>query len=276
VITEQQRQLFAETVWEHYRQHGRKGLPWRQPEPDGTFDAYKIMVSEAMLQQTQVPRVVPKFKQFLALFPDVQTLAMAPLSTVLVAWNGLGYNRRAKFLWQAAQNIVTEHGGQPPQDPALLQKLPGIGPNTAAAIAAYVYNWPVIFVETNIRTVFIHHFFADTVPVPDKAILAFVRATLDREHPREWYWALMDYGTHLKQTVGNLTRNSQSYARQSKFEGSLRQIRGAVIRLLAESPQSASQLAARIGDKRLAAVLSDLKQEHLIQQAAGRYRLPGP
>ncbi|SRR6266568_743145 len=273
-MTEQQRQLFAETVWEQYRQHGREGLPWRQPEPNGTFDAYKIMVSEVMLQQTQVPRVVPKFSQFLALFPDVQTLATAPLSAVLVAWSGLGYNRRARFLWQAAQNIVTEHGGELPQDPALLQKLPGIGANTAAAITAYAYNRPVAFVETNIRTVFIRHFFADAGPVPDKAILVFVQATLDHAHPRQWYWALMDYGTHLKQTVGNLARNSKSYARQSKFEGSLRQIRGAVIRLLAESPQTAAQLTARIGDERLKTALSDLKREYLIQQVAGRYRLP--
>jgi A/G-specific adenine glycosylase len=234
------------------------------------------MVSEIMLQQTQVNRVLTKYTEFLTLFPDVQALAAAPLSQVLVTWSGLGYNRRAKFLWQAAQMIVADFSGIFPTNIEQLQKLPGIGANTAGAIVAYSYNQPVIFIETNIRTVFIHHFFANQPEaVHDKQILELTKETLDQEHPREWYWALMDYGTHLKQTVGNLSRNSKSYARQSKFEGSLRQVRGTVIRLLATEKQTEMQLATTITDDRLPLVLQSLEQEKLIQKTNNTYHLAG-
>ena len=275
MITRQQREFFQGTVWDFYRRHGRHELPWRQAEADGSFDPYKIMVSELMLQQTQVPRVLPKFASFLALFPTIDALATAPLADVLRAWSGLGYNRRAKFLWQAAKVIVSDYSGHIPNDEVRLQTLPGIGKNTAGAIAAYAFNRPAIFVETNVRTVFIHHFFADETAVPDAAIVELVRQTLDREQAREWYWALMDYGSHLKQTVGNLARSSKSYARQSKFEGSLRQVRGAVIRFVAAAPRTARELAGEVGDDRLEVVLRDLEREQLIQKANGRFRLPG-
>jgi len=266
--------LFQETVWNYYREHARHDLPWRLPDADGNFDAYKIMVSELMLQQTQVARVVPKFKAFLREFPDVATLAKAPLAAVLIAWNGLGYNRRAKFLWQAAQAIVTEHEGRIPATITELKSLPGIGANTAGAIMAYAYNLPIVFIETNIRTVFIHHFFADeNEPVSDAELEKLVADTLDREHPREWYWALMDYGVHLKQSVGNVSRRSKSYAKQSTFQGSLRQIRGAVIRELTGGPRTKSQLALLITDPRLDAVLADLASEKLIENQRARYHL---
>ncbi|MBX6334506.1 A/G-specific adenine glycosylase, partial [Candidatus Saccharibacteria bacterium] len=196
-------QQFQQTVWEYYRAHGRHGLPWRQCEPDGTLDPYKVLVSEIMLQQTQVPRVIPKFEAFIRQFTTVQALAAAPLSDVLKAWNGLGYNRRAKFLWQAAGMIVSDFGGRVPEAVSDLVKLPGIGHNTAGAVAAYSYNRPVVFIETNIRTVFIYHFFATEQQVADKAIADLVAKTLP-DNVRDWYWALMDYGTHLKQTVGNV------------------------------------------------------------------------
>lgn len=228
-----------------------------------------------MLQQTQVPRVVPKYAEFLALFPTVQALAAAPLASVLAAWSGLGYNRRAKFLWQAAQAIVQIHKGWVPSTLHELTALPGIGKNTAGAILAYAYGQPVTFVETNVRTVYIHHFFADETGVSDALILELAQATLDAEHPREWYWALMDYGTHLKKTVGNVARSSKSYARQSAFEGSLRQVRGAVIRALTKQPHTETELAAVVPDERLGQVLQALLQENLVAQAGGRYHLPG-
>lgn len=156
-----------ETVWKYYHQHGRHDLPWRLPEPDGSFDPYKILVSEIMLQQTQVPRVLPKFTEFLTKFPTGQELAEASLGEVLAAWSGLGYNRRAKFLWQAAQKVVRDFGGELPHTFEALESLPGIGKNTAGAVAAYAYNQPAIFLETNIRTIFIHHFFRDADLVPD-------------------------------------------------------------------------------------------------------------
>jgi A/G-specific adenine glycosylase len=262
---------FQETVWEFYRRHGREGLPWRQPAADGNFDPYLVMVSELMLQQTQVPRVVPKYLEFTAQFPTARALAAAPLGDVLRAWQGLGYNRRAKFLWLAAQEI-TRIGAFPGALTDLV-KLPGVGPNTAGAILAYAYNQPVVFVETNIRTVYIHHFFEHHEVVADAEIAAALTATLDYEHPREFYWALMDYGTHVKATYGNKSRVSKTYARQSAFHGSRRQIRGQVVRLLGGRAYTGAELRGLLPDERLETVLHELKTEGLIREADGRFSL---
>lgn len=145
--------------------------------------------------------------------------------------------------------------------------------NTAGAIMAYAYDVPSVFVETNVRTVYIHHFFADRSNVTDKEVLALVERTLDDEHPREFYWALMDYGTHLKTTVGNLNRASRHYARQSKFQGSRRQLRGAIIRTLGQSPQTSEELQGAYSDPRLPEVLGELLAEKMIRQTDGQYRL---
>jgi A/G-specific adenine glycosylase len=185
----QKREVFLESLWSYYAASGRTMLPWRLPEADGSFEPYKIMVSELMLQQTQVPRVVPKYQAFLERFPSVDALAAAELGEVLRAWQGLGYNRRAKFLWQAAQVVRTQRSF--PDTAEGLVKLPGIGRNTAGAILAYAYNQPVVFVETNVRTVYIHHFFADRTDIHDTEIAALVAQTLDREQPRDFFWALM-------------------------------------------------------------------------------------
>jgi A/G-specific adenine glycosylase len=264
---------FQTTIWEYYRTYGRHDLPWRQPEPDGSFSPYKIMVSEIMLQQTQVPRVIPKYIAFLEQFPTVQALAIAPLADVLTAWSGLGYNRRAKFLWQSAHMVTDRYQGIFPKTHKELVALPGIGPNTAGAILAYAYDTPMVFIETNIRTVFIHHFFADQQAVSDAALLSIIEDSLPPTNTREWYWALMDYGTHLKQTVGNVSRASSSYSRQSAFHGSRRQVRGQVLRLLTDRPRSLNELSDLISDERLPAVLQDLAREKLIQQDAAVYRL---
>jgi A/G-specific adenine glycosylase len=257
---------FQATVWDYYHEHGRDDLPWRQPERDGSFSAYKTMVSELMLQQTQVGRVIPKYQAFLERFPDVQTLAAAEQGEVLRAWNGLGYNRRAKFLHQAASQIVNGYSGRFPDNETDLMKLPGVGRATANAIMAYAYNQPVSFIETNIRTVYIHHFFHDRTGISDKVLEPIIEQAVDREHPREWYWALMDYGTYLKRTVGNLNMLSISYNKQSKFEGSPRQIRGQIIRLLSDKPRHVSGLRQEINDKRLEAIVADLAREGLIQK----------
>jgi A/G-specific adenine glycosylase len=259
---------FQETVLDYYREQ-RRDLPWRQSEPDGSFDPYKIMVSEIMLQQTQAARVIPKYLEFITVFPTIQSLATAPLADVLKAWSGLGYNRRAKFLWQAAGQIK----GTFPSSLEELVTLPGIGVNTAGAILAYSFNKPVVFIETNIRTVYIHHFFADRMEVHDKEILPILEASIDKEHPREWYWALMDYGVHIKSTIGNTARNSKHYAKQSTFVGSKRQIRGQVIRLLTKGPMSANDLRQYIVDERLSEVLNDLIKEQLVRQDSSLYRL---
>lgn len=262
---------FKKTVWAYYQAHGRHDLPWRLSQTDGIFDPYRILVSELMLQQTQVSRVIPKFTQFIVAFPNTYALAHAPLGEVLMHWSGLGYNRRAKFLWQAAQMIETEYGGLFPQDVAELKRLPGVGPHTAGAIAAYAFNEPTVFVETNIRTVFIHHFFPKEVSVADTMLVPLIAASVDTAHAREWYWALMDYGTYLKQTAGNAARASKTYTRQSPFQGSRRQLRGNILRALLERPRSENELATAFTDERRTAVLHDLVQEGLIQVTNAGY-----
>jgi A/G-specific adenine glycosylase len=226
---------FRQLVWDHYRTSARP-MPWRDdPTP------YHVVVSEIMLQQTRVPRVLQKYPQFLAVFPDFPALAAARVVDLLAVWQGMGYNRRALYLHQLAQAVVAEHGGQLPDDPAILRRLPGIGPGTAGAIAAFAFNAPVVFIETNIRRVFIHHFFADTDGVRDAELLPLIERTLDHTNPREWYYALMDYGSHLATTIPNPNRRSHHYTRQSRFEGSDRQIRGAIVRLLLEFPVLTAQ-----------------------------------
>lgn len=267
---------FVSTVWEYYDKDGRHDLPWRQPSKDGVFDPYAIMVSEIMLQQTQVKRAIIKYDEFLSTFPTISSLSEAPLASVLKTWSGLGYNRRAKFLWQAAQDIHAK--GSFPQTVDLLVKLPGIGINTAGAIAAYAFNRPVFFIETNIRTVFIHHFFEDHDDITDKQLMPLIEAALEDAlergaSPREWHWALMDYGTYIKQTIGNAARRSKTYTKQSKFEGSRRQIRGQVLRVLGQRPQRLLELQQLINDERLSGVLQTLENESFISFNDEHYHL---
>lgn len=274
---------FSETVWDYYAKNSRS-LPWREPDEDGEYNPYKILVSEVMLQQTQVSRVIPKYKEFLLAFPDVPTLADTELSDVIRLWQGLGYNRRAKFLHLSAQKIMKDFGSRVPDSIADLESLPGIGNNTAAAVYVYAYNKPAYFVETNIRSVYIHHFFNDADSVDDKDILAMVKESIQLimeleeqpggvSHCRDWYWALMDYGTYLKSTVGNVSRKSKGYKKQSTFEGSQRQIRGKVLRYLADAPHTYTELNVEISDERLANVLKNLQEESLIRQVKDTYSL---
>jgi A/G-specific adenine glycosylase len=269
-------------VWAYYEAHGRNALPWRILGGDGHIDPYHVMVSEIMLQQTQVGRVIPKYEQFLARFPDVQSLAAAPLADVLTMWSGLGYNRRAKFLWQAAQMIVSDYNGTFPKTAPELVKLPGIGINTAGAIVAYAFDRPVTFIETNVRAVFIHHFFADEADISDKQLLPLLQQIMDNivsdgivgRTPRTWHWALMDYGTHLKQTVGNMSRQSKTYAKQSTFKGSKRQVRGQILKILSETDkQDLSALRQSIADERLESVIEDLIREEFISLKDEHYHL---
>ncbi|HSX00461.1 MAG TPA: A/G-specific adenine glycosylase [Patescibacteria group bacterium] len=265
---------FQQAVLGYYHAYGRHDLPWRQPLPDGSFDPYRILVSEMMLQQTQVSRVIYKFTEFLGLFPDFQSLAAANLGEVLQAWSGLGYNRRAKFLRQTAQQMMTIYDGRLPRTRSELVRLPGIGPNTAGALLAYAYDTPAVFIETNIRTVFIHHFFADQQEIEDKAILEVVARALP-DDARGWYWALMDYGVHLKQEIGNLNKLSKHYTVQPRFVGSKRQLRGRVLRHLVKGQQLEATLRATIEDVRLPEVLAQLLVEGMIERTDAGYKLPG-
>ena len=263
-VTNHNIKAFQSTVLSYYDTHSRYNLPWRGVEKNGSIDPYKIMVSELMLQQTQVSRVIPKFNGFILQFPTVQALAQAQLSDVLTAWSGLGYYRRAKFLHQAAGKICADYGGTVPITVSELTTLPGIGSNTAGAIAAYSFNQPVAFVETNIRTVYIHHFFADQKIVSDKELSLLVKQCLCGMDPRTWYWALMDYGAYLKTTQKDAHKKSKSYKKQSAFEGSKRQVRGQILKILAQKPCTYDQLSQFINDTRLSLILGDLRHESLI------------
>lgn len=214
-----------------YYQRNKRVLEWREH-----VTPYGVFVSEVMLQQTQVPRVIVKFPEFTNRFPDFASLAAAPVKEVLAAWQGMGYNRRGLYLKRSAEIIMEQYGGILPENPVLIDELPGIGPATAAAIVTYAFNKPTVFIETNIRRVFIHHFFADSHEISDVQLYPYVAQTLDQENPREWYYALMDYGTYLAKTVPNPNRKSKHYVKQSTFEGSMRQIRGLILRLLIAHP----------------------------------------
>jgi A/G-specific adenine glycosylase len=220
---------FQAAVYAYYDNHGRD-LPWRK-----TDDPYAIVVSEVMLQQTQVSRVVEKYRQFMAAFPTVQSLAAAPLSEIFPIWQGLGYNRRALSLKRLAEIVVADHGGEIPADFSHLLKLPGIGQATATSILAFAFNQPVVFIETNIRAVFIHHFFRDRHDIRDSEILPLVKQTLDGDNPRRWYNALMDYGGAVKKQFINPGKKSAHYKKQAPFNGSNRQVRGAILKALMES-----------------------------------------
>lgn len=201
-----------------------------------------------MLQQTQVERVMGKYRTFLAAFPDFRALAQAPLAELLLVWQGLGYNRRALALRALAQKVMEDHRGKLPSEPEKLLALPGIGKYTAGAVAAFAFNKPVVFMDTNIRRVYIHEFLLDQDNIHDDELTPLVLRTLDIGNPRKWYNALMDYGTMLKQEQVNPNRRSVHYTRQSPFENSNRQVRGRIVKLLVkESPLSEAQIVKKSG-----------------------------
>lgn len=258
---------FREEVHDFYRAHSRE-MPWRSdPSP------YNVLVSEIMLQQTQVPRVLKQFPEFISRFPDFETLAAASFSEVLAAWKGLGYNRRARALLQTAQTITTEMGGTLPSNPEVLASLPQIGHATACSIAAFAYQVPVVFVETNIRRVFLYTFFPGAQDIADREILPLVGASLDATNPRHWYYALMDLGAQIGSSVQNPNRRSAHYSRQKPFSGSDRKIRGMVLsHLLAAGETGISDLAGISGVPmdRMDNIVASLVQDNLVKVENGR------
>ena len=257
------------TVWAFYRAKGRHDLPWRK-----NHDPYHVWISEIMLQQTQVPRVLEKYAQFMTLFPTVQKLAKAPLADVLKAWQGLGYNRRAKLLHLCAQEVTKKLHGVFPQDTKELRALPGIGPYTASAIQAFAFNIGTPLIETNVRTVFLHHFFPHRDAVHDNELMPLIEAALPKNRACDWYAALMDYGTHLKATVGNANHRSKHHTVQSKFKGSDRELRGKILRTLAEKSVTLRPLQKLDPSKdRTKTQLQNLVREGMIRKEGNYYIL---
>ena len=217
-----------------------RDLPWRNID-----DAYGVLVSEVMLQQTQVARVLDYWPRWMDRFPSVDALAAASTADVLEAWQGLGYNRRALALKRACDMCATERGGVLPATVEELVALPGVGPATAAGVMAFAHNKPAVYVETNVRTVFLHHLFPDEEGVSDKRIAPYVADVCPREDdafgPRAWYYALLDYGAHLKTQVANPSRRSAHYARQSRFAGSHREKRSFILKCVLAVPEGVGE-----------------------------------
>jgi A/G-specific adenine glycosylase len=263
---------FRSLVYGHYHAILRS-MPWRE-----TSDPYHILVSELMLQQTQVERVRIKYAEFLHAFPTVHTLAAAALADVLQVWQGLGYNRRALFLKRCAEEIVSFYAGQFPRSIEELQSLPGIGPYTARAVAAFAFGVAEPLIETNIRTVFIHYFFHGSEKVTDSELMPLIAATLDRDNPREWYYALMDFGVMLKQTHPNPGRRSKHHTTQSRFEGSNRQLRSRILREVMEHRQITPARLIDILAAEQDSVLNNLEvmvREGLLSKQGRNYRISG-
>ena len=262
--------LFRKRILTFYRKN-RRLLPWRE-----TQTPWHILVSEVMLQQTQVERVIPKFKEFIKAFPDPSSLAAAPLRTVLAVWSGLGYNRRALTLKQCARTLCSQFGGEVPDDYEKLLSLPGIGPSTAASICVFSFNQPRVFIETNIRAVYIHLFFPGRQNVADRELLPLIKATLDTRDPRTWYNALMDYGAFLKKRFSNPSRRSAHHTRQSPFAGSDREIRGRILKmLLANAPCTEASLIRSIkrDPERVRLIMQQLILEGFIKKTGRRLSL---
>jgi A/G-specific adenine glycosylase len=252
-----------------YRGELRRELPWRILAADDGQRFYEVLVSEIMLQQTQVKRVIDKYLSWLQRFPTIDSLARANFSDVLTEWTGLGYSRRAKYLSDIAKSITRT--GLPRSVEELTQHK-GIGPNTAGAMFAYYQNEPTLFIETNIRTVLFHHFFTNDDSISDKDLLPIIELLIDKQYPREWYWALMDYGTHLKTQVKNIHK-SKHYKKQTRFEGSDRQLRSSLLRRLlkADSMSEDDALGYLLGKKY---ILDALLNEGMVCQKASRLYLP--
>lgn len=267
-LTPSQIRAFKKKVYDYYDHQGRD-LPWRKG-----VTAYRVLISEIMLQQTQVERVTEKYREFLAAFPDFKALAQAPTAKLLKIWSGMGYNRRALSLKALAQNVVSEHKGRLPSAPDILVTLPGIGKYTAGAVAAFAFNKPVVFMDTNIRRVYIHEFFLDRQNIHDDELLPLVLQTLDAKDPRKWYNALMDYGSMVKREHGNPNKKSAHYTRQSPFENSNRQVRGRIIKaLVTGAPLTEARIVTETGMAagRVRKNLDQLAREGFIVKKEGRY-----
>jgi A/G-specific adenine glycosylase len=267
-LTPQVVSSFQAIIRDYYREHGRV-FPWRE-----TTDPYRILVSEFMLQQTQTSRVVEKYIEFITAFPDVYQLAHSSFREVLRVWQGLGYNRRALALHKTAGEITDRYQGRVPDDPTLLRQLPGVGEYTANAMMAIAFNKPAVVADTNIRTVYLYFFFREKETVTNSDITPLIEATLDRDSPREWYYALFDYGSMLKRENKDLEAGKRR--KQSTFRGSDREVRSNILRLLLDiEKMTEDQLLTSLpsDNERVRRLVTQLHEEGLIDSSHGVIRI---
>ena len=263
-------ETFRKIIYAYYKQYGRE-FPFRSNISD-----YNVLVSEIMLQQTQTGAVSNKFLQFTLKFPSFLDLARAPLEEVLKVWKGLGYNRRAIALKKISEIIIRDYKGKLPNSIEILKSFPQIGHNTASSIVAFAFNKPTVFIETNIRRVYIYFFYLDKVKVKDTEILSLVEKTLDKNNPREWYYALMDYGVMLKKSHPELNKKSIHYKKQKPFKGSSREIRGKILDILLEYPDlTENEIIERLNTEpeRIIKIIQQLTKEGFIKKYKTRYRI---
>jgi A/G-specific adenine glycosylase len=268
----QLQEVFQQLVMSFYQEHGRRDLAWRK-----TANPYRILVSEIMLQQTQTSRVAEKYPAFLRQFPTVKKLALAEQADVIRAWEGLGYYRRARNLHRAAQAIQECYQGKVPTESSELRSLPGIGSYTAAAVSVFAFNRPEPMIETNIRSVYLYTFFADQIEVSDSEVLSVITATLLRDDPREWFYALMDLGVALKRAQSGINRVSSHYRTQSPFKGSEREVAAKLLKMVLSkrAPLSEEDLYGSLAAPRpqIERALERLLRESLINRTRnGRLR----
>ncbi len=257
---------FQEKVLTYYKEHGRK-LPWRE-----TTDPYHILLSELMLQQTQVDRVIPYYHKWIKRWPTIQDLAHADRTDILEMWMGLGYNNRAINLHKAAKIIVNNYDSNVLLAMQKYKHVPGIGPYTSSAVQAFAANKDTIVVDTNIRRIFIHEF---SLPesTPDKEIEELAAKVLPRGNSRDWYNALMDYGS---QVLTARKTGIKSKTQQSKFEGSDRQARAKIVRhLLANKKATAPELQqiCDISQERFQKIAAKLIKDDVIAIQQDIYQL---
>ncbi len=276
------------TVLEWYRPR-RHAYAWRR----GRQSAYRTLVSEVMLQQTQAARVEPIFEAFVGRYPDVGALAGASRADVLRSWAGLGYNRRGVALHDAARAIARDHAGRVPRAQDALRRLPGVGPYTAAAVASIGYGEPTAAVDTNVRRIcarVIHG--AEPDEISGERLARDAQDLLDPSAPGDWNQALMDLGRVFCRPAPRCDAcplaprcrfradgrtGRPSGRRQSPFEGSARQVRGAVVEVLRSlRSASAEALAERTGHRprAIAAATESLVDDRILERTrSGRYRL---
>ena len=250
-------------ILEHYALSGRHDLPWKK-----NHTCYRIIVSEIMLQQTQVTRVMPKYVEWMRRYPTLTTLRKSSLKEILVLWQGLGYQRRAKALYTLAQKNTTL-----PRTFEGLVLLDGIGVYTASAVMAFAYNTfshPVL--ETNIRTALIEEFHQGETEIHDGLLYDdLVRLENNRSvqkvGARIWYYALMDYGAHLKQNKISHNKKSKHKSTATPYKGSMRQLRAKVLFSITKGLELPN-------DDRLSYVLEKLIHEgYIVKNKEGTYSI---
>ncbi len=269
-MTETKIREFRKLIFSWWKKH-KRDLPWRH-----TRNPYKILVSEIMLQQTQVDRVIPKYSEFIQKYPTIYSLARSPIADIIRSWKGLGYNRRSIYLHKTAQEIVLKYYGVFPKDEHILRSLPGIGPYTSRAIMIFSYNADVAAVDINIRKILTHYFFRGIVQ-KESVIQQTAQHILPQGKSWQWHQALMDYGALElpKLNMKNMIRKNRI-----PFKNTDRYVRGRIIDLLRECDWQEDQFIGEIVSRykidalRIRDNLSRLVTEHMIKISGTTISLP--